>query len=62
MSFHNYKRYLPSNLYNSFPSLVRMSLLQRVNDASVPKRMMACVLSAVKANGKYPSLLSDKLS
>ncbi|XP_014662166.1 PREDICTED: protein O-GlcNAcase-like isoform X2 [Priapulus caudatus] len=51
MSFYNYKRYLPSNLYNSFPSIVRMSLLPRVSDVSLPKRMMACVLSAVKANG-----------
>ncbi|XP_078588482.1 protein O-GlcNAcase-like isoform X1 [Branchiostoma floridae x Branchiostoma japonicum] len=52
-SFHNYKVYLPPNLYKRFPSLLRMSLLPQflMDDPGVAKNMMACLFAALKANG-----------
>ncbi|XP_013414451.1 protein O-GlcNAcase isoform X2 [Lingula anatina] len=51
-SFHNFKTNLPNTLYENFPTILKMDILpDRVDDSSVAKRMLACVLSALKANG-----------
>lgn len=51
MGFHKYQRYLPVSVYSNTPSLVKMNILPTVCDLSIFKRMMACLLSAFKANG-----------
>ncbi|XP_006825943.1 protein O-GlcNAcase-like [Saccoglossus kowalevskii] len=53
LSFHEYKIYLPNNLHQKYPSLLKMDILPSVEDTSVVKNMLACILSALKANGSY---------
>ncbi|RWS29244.1 protein O-GlcNAcase-like isoform X1 [Leptotrombidium deliense] len=53
-NIHEYTRNkfsTPEQIYKSHPSVLRMNLLQHVIDLSVPKRLLACVLAALKANG-----------
>lgn len=52
-SFHNYKCTMPEEVYKHHPSVVRMGILSTVSDLSVPKRLLACVLSTLKANGSH---------
>lgn len=42
----------PDVVYQHHPSTLRMNILPSVNDPSVPKRMLTCILSTLKANGK----------
>lgn len=43
----------PDVVYQHHPSTLRMNILPTVNDPSVPKRMLTCILSTLKANGEY---------
>ncbi|XP_064629897.1 protein O-GlcNAcase-like isoform X2 [Lineus longissimus] len=54
MSFYE-KRNRPSeDLYARYPSQIRIDVLpERLDDASTVKRLLACVLSALKANGSH---------
>ncbi len=49
--FHSFNPYLPDKLFERFPSLLRMDVLPDVEDKGVAKNMLACALSALKANG-----------
>lgn len=42
---------VPECVYKTYPSFMRFDLLSHVLDQSVAKRMMACSLAALKANG-----------
>lgn len=42
----------PEVVYKSYPSMMIFSMMATVIDLSVPKRMLACVIAALKANGK----------
>ncbi|XP_035216464.1 protein O-GlcNAcase-like isoform X2 [Stegodyphus dumicola] len=43
----------PDIVYQHHPSTLRMNILPTVNDPSVPKRMLTCILSTLKANGSH---------
>ena len=47
----NTKRQIPACVYGNHPSLCRFGLLDHILDPSVPKRLMSCLLAALKANG-----------
>ncbi|XP_070541365.1 protein O-GlcNAcase-like isoform X2 [Ptychodera flava] len=51
LSFHEYKTYLPENVYKHHRSLLKIDVLQTVEDKSVVKNMLACALAALKSNG-----------
>lgn len=42
---------LPETIRKSHPSVLRMSLMPHIMDLSVPKRILACIIAALKANG-----------
>lgn len=42
---------IPDLVYKNHPSILQMSVMPHIMDLSVPKRMLACVLAALKANG-----------
>ena len=50
---------IPEALRKSHPSVVKMSLLPHIMDLSVPKRILACIIAALKANGE--SLVINRL-
>lgn len=47
------KSIIPETVYNNFPSICRIDILNYVleSDASVPKRLLTCLMAALKANG-----------
>ncbi|GIX99386.1 protein O-GlcNAcase [Caerostris extrusa] len=50
--FYNRQKVNPPDVvYIHHPSTLRMNILSSVNDPSVPKRMLTCILSTLKANG-----------
>ncbi|CAH1782880.1 unnamed protein product [Owenia fusiformis] len=50
--FHDFKPFLPDQLYEKYPSMLRIDILpERAVDPNIPRRMIACVLSALKSNG-----------
>ncbi|XP_033119405.1 protein O-GlcNAcase-like isoform X2 [Anneissia japonica] len=51
VSFHNHKPFRPVNMFQRFPSLLTLSVLPTVEDQGVLKNLLACILSALKANG-----------
>ncbi|OTF69764.1 hypothetical protein BLA29_010325, partial [Euroglyphus maynei] len=50
---YQYKQNLsdPEELFNHYPSLLTLSVMSNIIDLSVPKRMLTCVIAALKANG-----------
>uniref|UniRef100_A0A8D8WXM0 protein O-GlcNAcase n=1 Tax=Cacopsylla melanoneura TaxID=428564 RepID=A0A8D8WXM0_9HEMI len=51
--FHEFKGdQIPSTLEDQHPSLMVMSILPRVSDLSIPKRLVTCLLAALRSNGK----------
>ena len=42
---------IPETICKSHPSVLKMSLLPHIMDLSVPKRILACIIAALKANG-----------
>ncbi|GIY72380.1 hypothetical protein CDAR_594351 [Caerostris darwini] len=52
--FYNRQKVNPPDVvYIHHPSTLRMNILSSVNDPSVPKRMLTCILSTLKANGSH---------
>lgn len=43
----------PEAIFNSYPSLLNLSVMSTIIDLSVPKRMLTCVIAALKANGLW---------
>ena len=41
----------PELIFKNHPSLLNLTVMSSIMDLSVPKRMLACVLAALKANG-----------
>ncbi|XP_028967383.1 protein O-GlcNAcase [Galendromus occidentalis] len=39
--------------YPQYPSVLVMALLPHIDDCSLPKRLLACVIAALKANGSH---------
>lgn len=52
-SFHTRPIAVPDIVYKHHPSRVTMSMLPSIVDSSVSKRLLACVLAALKANGSH---------
>ncbi|CAG2170295.1 unnamed protein product, partial [Oppiella nova] len=42
---------IPEVISKNHPSVVKMSVLPHIMDLSVPKRILACIIAALKANG-----------
>ncbi|CAG2122337.1 unnamed protein product [Medioppia subpectinata] len=42
---------IPEVICKNHPSVVKMSVLPHIMDLSVPKRILACIIAALKANG-----------
>ena len=47
---------IPEIVYKTHPSLLHLTVLPTIIDASVPKRLLSLVLVALKANGNYTFL------
>lgn len=58
-SIHSSQLPVPDFVTKNHPSVLKLELLPHVQsiDSSVSKRMLACVLTALKANGKFCLLL-----
>lgn len=41
----------PEVIFKNHPSLLNISTMTSIMDSSVPKRMLACVIAALKSNG-----------
>lgn len=52
---------IPNCVYNNHPSICRLGLLEHVIDTSVPKRLMSCLMAALKANGKSTFIYSKSV-
>ncbi|XP_076367728.1 O-GlcNAcase isoform X1 [Tachypleus tridentatus] len=52
-SFHNFKLSTPEDVYKNHPSTLKVTLMPSVLDTSIPKRLLACIFSALKANGSH---------
>ncbi|XP_021351407.1 protein O-GlcNAcase-like isoform X2 [Mizuhopecten yessoensis] len=51
-SFHNEQRNIPETVLQKYQSVVRVDFIpSRVVDYSVPKRLLACALNAIKSGG-----------
>uniref|UniRef100_A0A8C4WYV4 protein O-GlcNAcase n=1 Tax=Eptatretus burgeri TaxID=7764 RepID=A0A8C4WYV4_EPTBU len=61
LNFHSEPPVLPAALTSHFPSLVRLDIHSRVNDPSVAKSMLGCLLSSLKANGSQGVFCEVKL-
>lgn len=53
LSFHEEEEVLPESFLSNFPSLIKVDIHAKVTDPSVAKSMMGCLLSSLKANGRY---------
>lgn len=53
LSFHEEEEGLPDSFLSNFPSLIKVDIHATVTDPSVAKSMMGCLLSSLKANGKW---------
>lgn len=42
----------PEHVFKNYPSLLNLSIMSTIQDLSVPNRMLACCLAALRANGK----------
>ena len=53
LSLRTGKFIISETVHSNFPSICRINVLDYVleNDASVPKRLLTCLLAALKANG-----------
>lgn len=50
--FYADQKTVSDEVYNQFPSVLRLDVLtSRVEDPALPRRLLACVLSALKCNG-----------
>ena len=53
LSFHEEEEGLPDSFLSNFPSLIKVDIHAKVTDPSVAKSMMGCLLSSLKANGRW---------
>lgn len=54
LSFHeDEEEGLPDSFLSNFPSLIQVDIHAKVTDPSVAKSMMGCLLSSLKANGRW---------
>nr|CAD7586221.1 unnamed protein product [Timema genevievae] len=53
--FHTFKGDVPESIHSQHPSVMCCSLLSTVLDQSVAKRMITCLLAALRANGQFPN-------
>ncbi|XP_021925094.1 protein O-GlcNAcase isoform X2 [Zootermopsis nevadensis] len=53
MWFHTLKGEVPESIHNQHPSVMCCSLLTNVFDQSVAKRLVTCLLAALRANGSF---------
>nr|CAD7457522.1 unnamed protein product [Timema tahoe] len=51
--FHTFKGDVPESIHSQHPSVMCCSLLSTVLDQSVAKRMITCLLAALRANGQF---------
>nr|CAD7570920.1 unnamed protein product [Timema californicum] len=51
--FHTFKGDVPESIHSQHPSVMCCSLLSTVLDQSVAKRMITCLLAALRANGSF---------
>lgn len=51
--FHNFKGDVPESIHSQHPSIMCCSLLTSVLDQSVAKRLVTCLLAALRANGSF---------
>ncbi|XP_041371217.1 protein O-GlcNAcase-like isoform X1 [Gigantopelta aegis] len=52
LSFHNEQPLVPESIHKRYPSVLRLDVVpSRREDLAVSKRLLACVLSALKASG-----------
>ncbi len=53
--FHSFKGedIFPDAVHSQHPSVMCASLLPRVTDLSLPKRLIICLLAALRANGNF---------
>ncbi|KAK6633028.1 hypothetical protein RUM43_012771 [Polyplax serrata] len=51
--FHNPSVQLPELVHNQYPSVMTCEVLASVADQSVAKRLLACLLAALRANGSF---------
>ena len=62
LSFHEEEEGLPDSFLSNFPSLIKVDIHAKVTDPSVAKSMMGCLLSSIKANGRWqPSSIMTKM-
>jgi hypothetical protein len=59
MWFHTYKGEVPESIHNQHPSIMCCSLLTSVFDQSVAKRLVTCLLAALRANGKSHFIFTE---
>jgi hypothetical protein len=52
MWFHTFKGEVPEPVHSQHPSVMCCSLLTSVFDQSVAKRLVTCLLAALRANGE----------
>lgn len=51
-SFHGEQHFVPESVHNLYPACIRIDFIPpRVVDHSVPKRLLACAMAALKTNG-----------
>ncbi|UXI20010.1 Exportin-7 [Sarcoptes scabiei] len=53
----------PESIHKNYPSLLSLSVMTNIMDLSVPKRMLTCVIAALKANGSkgiYSRITNEK--
>ncbi|KAF4521040.1 hypothetical protein B566_EDAN008112 [Ephemera danica] len=53
LGFHNYKSDVPDSILTHHPSCLTSALLTSVMDQSVAKRLITCLLAALRANGSF---------
>lgn len=58
LSFHEEEEGLPDSFLSNFPSLIKVDIHAKVTDPSVAKSMMGCLLSSLKANGRWQAVIA----
>lgn len=51
--FHNFNSHVPEAIHSQHPSVMASEILATVSDQSVSKRLLACLLAALRANGSF---------
>lgn len=51
--FHIYDLEVPDQILSSHPAVINCAILPTVQDQSALKRLLICMLAALRANGKF---------